>query len=84
MGWSFRKSFRVLPGIRISLSKSGPRLSIGASGVRASADMNGQTRLYAGSGPVRYQKRITIGSARKSTAVASGLLTWAKRILNVQ
>ena len=39
MGWSFRKSLRLLPGIRLNLSRSGPRLSVGVPGARASIDL---------------------------------------------
>lgn len=60
MGWSFRKSFRVLPGIRLNLSKSGPRLSIGVPGARASVDINGKTRIYGGKGPMKYQKTVSL------------------------
>jgi hypothetical protein len=52
MAWFFRKSFRLLSGVRINLSKSGPRLSVGVPGARASIDMEGKTRLYGGMGPV--------------------------------
>lgn len=65
MGWSLRKSFRLLPGIRLNLSRSGPRLSVGVPGARASVDMQGRTRVYAGKGPLRYQKTTTVGSARQ-------------------
>jgi hypothetical protein len=58
MGWFFRKSFRVLPGIRINLSKSGPRLSVGVPGARASVGLDGKARIYAGKGPLRYQKTL--------------------------
>jgi hypothetical protein len=61
MGWFFRKSFRLLPGIRLNLSKSGPRLSVGVPGARASIGLQGKTRIYAGKGPLRYQKSVTIG-----------------------
>ena len=84
MSWSFRKSHRVLPGIRISLSKSGPRLSVGIPGVRASLDMHGRTRFSGGAGPVRYQKNVTIGQVREDRAPASGLLTWVKKVFNVR
>ena len=60
MGWSFRKSLRLLPGIRINLSKSGPRLSVGVPGARASVNMQGKARIYAGKGPLRYQKAVTL------------------------
>ena len=61
MGFSFRKSFRILPGIRISLSRRGPRLSVGTPGVRASVGMNGKARIYGGEGPLRYQKTVSLG-----------------------
>jgi hypothetical protein len=61
MGWFFRKSLRLLPGIRINLSKSGPRLSVGVPGARASIDMHGKARIYGGKGPIRYQKTLTAG-----------------------
>jgi hypothetical protein len=60
MGWFLRKSLRVLPGIRLNLSKTGPRLSIGVPGARASIDTHGKTRGYAGEGSLRYQKSINI------------------------
>lgn len=66
MGWSFRKSFRVLPGIRLNLSKSGPRLSIGVPGARASIDVRGKTRIYGGKGPIRFQRTINGGSSSKA------------------
>lgn len=67
MGWFFRKSLRLLPGIRLNLSKSGPRLSVGVPGARASIDMRGKARIYGGKGPLRYQKTLTIAKeARRS------------------
>jgi hypothetical protein len=78
MGWFFRKSFRLLPGVRINLSKSGPRLSVGVPGARASIDMEGKTRLYGGMGPVRYQKTVTLGASDKPSAKDGGLLGFIK------
>jgi hypothetical protein len=80
MGWSFRKSLRILPGIRINLSKSGPRLSVGVPGARASVDMQGKTRLYGGAGPLRYQKTVTIGSVDRPNHSESGLLAIIKKV----
>lgn len=66
MGWFLRKSVRLLPGIRLNLSKSGPRVSVGLPGARASIDPCGKARIYGGAGPVRYQKAIdVIGVLRK-------------------
>jgi len=81
MGWFFRKSFRLLPGVRVNLSKSGPRLSVGVPGARASIDMEGKTRLYGGMGPVRYQKTVTIGPNNKPRPKYGGLLGFIKGML---
>jgi hypothetical protein len=77
MGWFLRKSFRLLPGLKINISKSGPRLSVGVRGARASIDIEGKTRLYGGVGPVRYQKTVNpdrIGLPRSR----GGFLAWIK------
>ena len=81
MGWSLRKSFRLLPGVRLNLSKRGPRLSIGVPGARASIDMEGKTKLYGGNGPIRYQKTVTIGPNNKPKAKGGGLLVFIKGML---
>lgn len=83
MGWSFRKSLRLLPGIRVNLSKSGPRLSVGVPGARASIDVHGKTRVYAGKGPLRYQKTVTLGSqrARAVTGPNTGILALIRSVL---
>jgi Protein of unknown function (DUF4236) len=60
MGWSLRKSLKLLPGIRFNLSRSGPRLSIGLLGARASIGVDGKANIYAGKGPLRYRKTIAI------------------------
>lgn len=78
MGWFLRKSLRLLPGVRINLSKSGPRLSVGVPGGRASIDMEGKTRLYGSMGPVRYQKSVTISPGTKPNAKGRGLLELIK------
>ncbi len=47
MGFRFRKSIKILPGVRINLSKSGPSLSIGGRG--ASVNVGGRgARLTLG------------------------------------
>jgi hypothetical protein len=74
MGWFLRKSFRLLPGIKVNLSKSGPRLSVGVPGARASINMEGETKLYGGVGPIRYQKTVTISADNKPSARGGGLL----------
>jgi hypothetical protein len=81
VGWFFRKSIRLLPGVRINLSKSGPRLSIGVPGIRASIDTEGKTRIYGGMGPIRYQKSITANSVANPPGRRQGVLTFMKMLL---
>ena len=59
MGWFLRKSFRLLPGVRLNLSKSGPRLSVGVLGARVSVGLDGRVRIFGGKRSLRYQKRIS-------------------------
>ena len=81
MGWSLRKSFRILPGVKLNLSKRGPRLSVGVPGARATIDLKGQTRFYAGKGPLRYQKSGTIGATGSSQQQAGGFLAFLRRMM---
>jgi hypothetical protein len=82
MGWSFRKSLRFLPGIRVNLSKSGPRLSVGVPGARASIDIHGKARIYGGKGPLRYQKTLTLGSLTSPTnAARGGIVSFFKKLI---
>ena len=71
MGWFLRKSFRLLPGVRLSVSKSGPRLSVGVLGARASVGLDGKVRIFCGRGPLRYQKRLNL-SPRQSRGTDEG------------
>jgi hypothetical protein len=80
MGWFFRKSFRLLPGVRINISKSGPRLSVGVPGARASIGVNGKTRLYGSMGPLRYQKTASFAASGKPRAKGGGLLGFIKEM----
>jgi hypothetical protein len=82
MGWFFRKSFRLLPGVRLNVSKSGPRLSVGVPGARASIGMDGKTRIYGGVGPVRYRKTVTAGSSLNHKSKDGGLAAFLKGIFN--
>ncbi|HVA65097.1 MAG TPA: DUF4236 domain-containing protein [Terriglobales bacterium] len=83
MGWTLRKSFKLLPGIRLNVSRSGPRVSFGIPGARASLDPRGRGRLYAGTGPLRYQKAVRLGGP---TAAALGKLIerWRKLQENIR
>ncbi|MFK7691658.1 DUF4236 domain-containing protein [Paenibacillus sp. HJGM_3] len=47
MGFGFRKSFKIAPGIRMSASKSGLGLSFGGKGLRYSVHSSGRRRTTA-------------------------------------
>jgi Protein of unknown function (DUF4236) len=42
MGWGFRKSRRIAPGIRLNLGKRGVGVSAGGKGVRAGVSSRGR------------------------------------------
>jgi len=82
MGWSFRKSFRLFPGVKVNLSKGGPRLSIGVPGVRGSIGVDGKARIYGSAGPLRYQKAVTVGAARSSDPKGRGFIAFVRRVFS--
>lgn len=47
MGWQFRRSIRLLPGVKMNLSKSGPSLSVGQPGATTNFGKRG-TRTTVG------------------------------------
>ena len=48
MGLNFRKSIKLLPGVKLNLSKGGVSLSGGVKGLRASINTKGQVTGTAG------------------------------------
>jgi hypothetical protein len=79
MGLSFRKSFRLLPGVRVSLSKSGPRLSVGIPGARVNMDAQGKARIYGSAGPLRFQKQVSMRADHSANESSPGLLATLSR-----
>lgn len=67
MGFNYRKSISLGKGIRVNLSKSGPSLSFGKSGMRVSVNSKGQARGSVGipGTGVYYNKQINILNAIK-------------------
>ncbi|MCE7887674.1 MAG: DUF4236 domain-containing protein [Alphaproteobacteria bacterium PRO2] len=47
MGFRFRKSIKIIPGIRLNLSKSGPSVSVGGKGLTYNVSKKG-TRTTVG------------------------------------
>lgn len=64
MGFRFRKSFKVAPGIRLNVSKSGLSTSVGPRGAKVNFSSRG-TRVSAKVGPVYYQEYLS--SKKRST-----------------
>jgi tetratricopeptide (TPR) repeat protein len=76
MGFRMRKSMKVAPGVRLSVSKRGVGASVGAGGARYSAHSSGRRTVSARSGVpgVYYQKSVGGGRAKggKSRSRAAG------------
>lgn len=70
MGFFFRKSIKVFPGIRLNVSSRGVGVSAGIRGARVSLGPRG-VYMYGGVGPVRYQKKLGAKVARSTESSAS-------------
>ncbi|ADU50670.1 hypothetical protein Tmar_0549 [Thermaerobacter marianensis DSM 12885] len=57
MGWYLRKSFRLAPGVRLNLSRSGLGLSVGTRGARIGVGPRG-AYVHAGVGGLYYRKTL--------------------------
>ena len=88
MGWQFRKSFRLLPGVRINLSKRGVSTTFGSSPFSVNVGRRGITRTVSIPGTGLYHRApIDISSdggesapeIRKPSRLRIGcaLLVWA-------
>jgi hypothetical protein len=58
MGWTFRRSFRVAPGIRLNVGKRSAGLSVGPRGAKASASTRGRRTLSLGRGGLFFRRRV--------------------------
>ena len=75
MGFRMRKSIKVAPGVRLSVSKSGVGASVGGKGARYSAHSSGRRTVSAGGGivpGVSYQKSVGGGSRKARQPQSSG------------
>lgn len=57
MGWTFRRSRKIGPGLRLNISKSSLGLSGGRRGGRVSANTRGQKGVSLGAFGFRWFKR---------------------------
>ncbi len=76
MALRFRKSFKVAPGVRINLSKSGISTSVGKKGMTANLSKRG-TRLTAGI-PGTGLSASKLYSGGKKKVEHQEAPTWAK------
>ncbi len=76
MGLRVRKTLRILPGVRLNLSKSGASLSVGGKGFTVNTGTRGtrETVGLPGSGVSysKYQKRSGMGSVLWTLLLMAG------------
>lgn len=58
MGWSFRESVKILPGVRLNFSRRGVSASIGAKGLHLGVGGGRAPRVSGGVGPLRYYQSL--------------------------
>ena len=90
MGLSFRKSVKILPGLRVNFSKSGASISIGGCGIRANFSKRGfRTSIGIPGSGISYIRQYSAKSASSDsiplaqtvTRSTRGLRYWIKWLL---
>lgn len=76
MALRFRKSFKIAPGVRINLSKSGLSTSVGGKGFTANLSKRG-TRVTAGIPGSGLSASRLYSSGLKETIQAAPVPMWA-------
>jgi len=71
MGWRFRKSFKVIPGLRLNLSRSGLSASIGGAPLTVNIGPHGitGTESIPGTG-ISYREHLNFAQPGRETPVA--------------
>ena len=64
MAWIFRRSVKILPGVRLNFSRSGVGLSVGVPGARVSLSPSGRVTRTLGVPGTGIYNRTTIGTGR--------------------
>src|SRR2546423_1678140 len=73
MGWRFRRSFKVIPGVRLNLSRSGLSCSIGGAPVTMNVGPRGvQTTVSIPGTGISVRKRIS-GQSRRIASDARAI-----------
>ena len=69
MGFSFFKSKKILPGVRLNVSKGGLGISVGVKDARVSFGPKG-TQVSASAGPLRFRQKIS-GTIKPPATIAT-------------
>lgn len=75
MGFRYRRSVRILPGVRLNLSKSGTSVSVGGRGFTTNFSKRGRrtTISLPGTG-LSYIRSTSAGSGRRVGTTTSGIV----------
>jgi hypothetical protein len=68
MGFRFRKSFSLIPGIKLNLSKSGPSISVGGHGMTTNFSAKGTKETVGLPGSGLSYSQSQRGAAGKNSA----------------
>ena len=82
MGWNFRKSVKIAPGVKVNFSKRGASVSAGPKGFKVSVNSKGkvhQTVSIPGTGLYSRKKIADIGSSEKERPSAKITTSKPKR-----
>jgi Protein of unknown function (DUF4236) len=58
VAFGFRKRIKILPGVSLNLSKSGPSASVGPRGAKLSVNRKGEQRAYVGRSGWFWRRRV--------------------------
>ena len=67
MGFGFRKSFKIAPGVRLNVSSRGVGASVGVKGLRYSANSRGQRRTTVSLPGTGLSYTSTSGGSNRNT-----------------
>ena len=82
MGWNFRKSVKIAPGVKVNFSKRGTSISVGPKGYKVSVNSKGkvhQTTSIPGTGLYSRKKIADIGNSEKERSSAKITASKPKR-----
>ncbi|WP_294404107.1 DUF4236 domain-containing protein [uncultured Clostridium sp.] len=69
MGWGFRKSFKIAPGVNINLSQRGPSISVGPKGMKYNVSSRGsRIRCSVPGTGIYYTKNLSSRSGSRQSA----------------